>query len=92
MATDETTDMRALAARTNQLYVDLWVQSERSWPRHDDFGMLILEVAPAYLSDHQATDTLTLPCDEFNLDLDHGLAGRRYALTSDRRALHGTVL
>ncbi|MFJ7497952.1 hypothetical protein ACIQZB_44100 [Streptomyces sp. NPDC097727] len=55
-------------------------------------GELLLEVAPAYLSDHQATDTLALFCDEIGIDLDHGLAARRYALTSDRRALHGTAL
>ncbi|MGW2183683.1 hypothetical protein ACWCXX_37850 [Streptomyces sp. NPDC001732] len=46
-------------------------------------GELLLEVAPAYLSDHQAADTLALFCDEIGIDLDHGLAARRYALTSE---------
>ncbi|MCX4869724.1 hypothetical protein OIC43_45990 (plasmid) [Streptomyces sp. NBC_00825] len=55
-------------------------------------GELLLEVAPAYLSDHQATGILVAFCDDIGIDLDHGLAARRYALTSDRRALHGTVL
>ncbi|MFJ9420289.1 hypothetical protein ACIRPT_39995 [Streptomyces sp. NPDC101227] len=56
-------------------------------------GKLMLEVAPAYLSDGQAADVLRALCDEIGEDLQHGLAARRYApLTGDRRALHGTVL
>ncbi|MFB6812811.1 hypothetical protein [Streptomyces sp. NPDC056387] len=55
-------------------------------------GELMLEVAPAYLSDSQAADVLALLCDEIGEPLDHGLAARRYALTGDRRALSGTVL
>ncbi|MFE4801615.1 hypothetical protein ACFVRD_49580 [Streptomyces sp. NPDC057908] len=31
-------------------------------------------------------------CNDIGIDLEHGLAARRYALTGDRRALHGTVL
>ena len=55
-------------------------------------GELMLEVAPAYLSDTEAADVLALLCDEIGEPLDHGLAARRYALTGDRRALAGTVL
>ncbi|MCX5426196.1 hypothetical protein OHU11_00095 [Streptomyces sp. NBC_00257] len=55
-------------------------------------GELMLEVAPAYLSDTAAADVLALLCEEIGEPLDHGLATRRYALFGDRRALHGTVL
>ncbi|MFF3733292.1 hypothetical protein ACFYXM_23980 [Streptomyces sp. NPDC002476] len=55
-------------------------------------GELMLEVAPAYLSDAAAADVLALLCEEIGEPLDHGLAARRYAMPGDRRALHGTVL
>ncbi|MFE9387612.1 hypothetical protein ACFYMO_30990 [Streptomyces sp. NPDC007025] len=55
-------------------------------------GALMLEVAPAYLSDSEAADVLALLCEQIGEPLDHGLAARRYALTGDRRALAGTVL
>ncbi|MFE2015640.1 hypothetical protein [Streptomyces sp. NPDC059491] len=55
-------------------------------------GELLLDVAPAYLSDTEAADILAPLCNEIGEDLDHGLAARRYALTGDRRALFGTVL
>lgn len=55
-------------------------------------GQLMLELAPAHLSDSAAADVLALLCEEIGEPLDHGLAARRYALTGDRRALHGTVL
>ncbi|MFC9484569.1 hypothetical protein ACFTZM_00630 [Streptomyces hydrogenans] len=55
-------------------------------------GELMLEVAPAYLSDTEAADVLALLCDQIGEPLDHGLAARRYAMSGDRRALHGTVL
>ncbi|MEU3880589.1 hypothetical protein [Streptomyces californicus] len=55
-------------------------------------GELMLEVAPAYLSDTEAADVLALLCEQIGEPLDHGLAARRYALTGDRRALAGTVL
>ncbi|MEU2873063.1 hypothetical protein ABZ769_28335 [Streptomyces olivoreticuli] len=55
-------------------------------------GELMLEVAPAYLSDTDAADVLALLCDQIGEDLEHGLAARRYAMSGDRRALHGTVL
>ncbi|MEU5836435.1 hypothetical protein ABZ820_22575 [Streptomyces diacarni] len=55
-------------------------------------GELMLDVAPAYLSDADAADVLAPLCEEIGQDLEHGLAARRYALTGDRRALHGTVL
>ncbi|MFE3581389.1 hypothetical protein [Streptomyces vinaceus] len=56
-------------------------------------GELMLEVAPAYLSDSEAANgALALLCEEIGEPLEHGLAARRYALTGDRRALHGIVL
>lgn len=55
-------------------------------------GELMLEVAPAYLSDTAAAEVLAPLCDAIGEVLEHGLAARRYALTGDRRALHGTVL
>ncbi|MER5227293.1 hypothetical protein [Streptomyces flaveus] len=55
-------------------------------------GELMLEVAPAYLSDADAADVLALLCEEISEPLEHGLAARRYAMSGDRRALHGTVL
>ncbi|MFA3843315.1 hypothetical protein [Streptomyces aureus] len=55
-------------------------------------GELMLEVAPAYLSDTDAAGVLAPLCEQIGEPLDHGLAARRYALTGDRRALHGTVL
>jgi hypothetical protein len=55
-------------------------------------GELMLEVAPAYLSDTEAADVLALLCEEIGEPLEHGLAARRYAISGDRRALHGTVL
>lgn len=56
-------------------------------------GELMLEVAPAYLSDTEAaTGTLALLCEQIGEPLEHGLAARRYAISGDRRALHGTVL
>ncbi|MEV6132027.1 hypothetical protein AB0M05_35450 [Streptomyces violaceusniger] len=55
-------------------------------------GELMLEVAPAYLSDTDAADVLALLCEEIGEPLEHGLATRRYAMSGDRRALHGTVL
>ena len=45
-------------------------------------GELMLEVAPAHLSDTQAADILAPLCDENGELLDHGLAARRYALTA----------
>ncbi|MGW4982108.1 hypothetical protein [Streptomyces mirabilis] len=54
-------------------------------------GKLMLEVAPAYLSDTDAADVLALLCEEIGEPLEHGLAARRYAMSGDRRALHGTV-
>ncbi|MGW5330712.1 hypothetical protein [Streptomyces sp. NPDC004014] len=55
-------------------------------------GELMLEVAPAYLSDLEAANILALLCEEIGEPLDYGLATRRYAITVDRRALRGTVL
>ncbi|MFD8525630.1 hypothetical protein ACFV2D_37550 [Streptomyces capillispiralis] len=55
-------------------------------------GELMLEVAPAYLSDTDAADILAPLCEEIGESLEHGLAARRYAMSGDRRAMHGTVL
>ncbi|MFB6507428.1 hypothetical protein ACFYXP_33365 [Streptomyces sp. NPDC002466] len=55
-------------------------------------GELMLDVAPAYLSDIEAADVLALLCEEIDEPFEHGLAARRYAISGDRRALHGTVL
>ncbi|MEU1798850.1 hypothetical protein [Streptomyces californicus] len=55
-------------------------------------GELMLEVAPAYLSDTEAADVLALLCDQIEETVENGLAARRYALTGDRRALAGAVL
>ncbi|WP_331726438.1 hypothetical protein [Streptomyces uncialis] len=55
-------------------------------------GELMLVLAPSYLTDHEAADLLDRLCDDIGIPLDHGLAARRYALSGDRRALHGTVL
>ncbi|MFD3968540.1 hypothetical protein [Streptomyces bacillaris] len=55
-------------------------------------GELMLEVAPAYLSDTEATDILTLLCAEIGETVDNGLAARRYAMSGDRRALTWTLL
>ncbi|MBP5880743.1 hypothetical protein F3K37_42330 [Streptomyces sp. LBUM 1477] len=56
-------------------------------------GELMLEVAPAYLSDTEAaTGVMALLCEQIGEPLEHGLAARRYAMSGDRRALHGTVL
>lgn len=55
-------------------------------------GELMLEVAPAYLSDIEAANVLAVLCEQIGEPLEHGLAARRYALTGDRRALAGTVL
>lgn len=56
-------------------------------------GELMLDVAPAYLSDTEAAHSaLALLCEEIGEPLEHGLAARRYAMSGDRRALHGTVL
>ncbi|MDX3233780.1 hypothetical protein [Streptomyces sp. ME19-01-6] len=55
-------------------------------------GELMLEVAPVYLSGTEAVDVLELLCEQIGEPLEHGLAARRYAMSGDRLALHGTVL
>ncbi|MFD0396451.1 hypothetical protein ACFQ3Z_46380 [Streptomyces nogalater] len=55
-------------------------------------GELMLKVAPAHLSDSEAADVLALLCEQIGEPLEHGLAARRYAMSGDRRALHGIVL
>ncbi|MGX5397178.1 hypothetical protein ACWLMY_35630 [Streptomyces anulatus] len=54
-------------------------------------GELMLEVAPAYLSDTAAAELLVPLCDQIGETLDNGLASRRYALSGDRRALSGVL-
>ncbi|WP_411129253.1 hypothetical protein [Streptomyces sp. x-19] len=54
-------------------------------------GELMLELAPAYLSDTTAAQTPAPLCDAIGEPVEHGLAARRYALSGDRRALQGTV-
>ncbi|SFY45360.1 hypothetical protein [Streptomyces atratus] len=49
-------------------------------------GELMLEVAPAYRSDREAADVLAPFCNEIGIDLDHGLAARRYAHTPQTAA------
>ncbi|MFE4822869.1 hypothetical protein ACFRFU_41940 [Streptomyces sp. NPDC056704] len=44
-----------------------------------EIGELMLEVAPAYLSDSDAAAILALLCEQIGEPLDHGLAARRYA-------------
>ncbi|MEU3822988.1 hypothetical protein AB0E74_25695 [Streptomyces sp. NPDC030392] len=55
-------------------------------------GELMLEAAPAYLSDADAdaADRLAPLCHAIDVTLDHTLATRRYALTGDHRALGPT--
>jgi hypothetical protein len=55
-------------------------------------GELMLEVAPSCLSDTGAADVVAPLCEAIGEELEHGLAARRYALSGDRRALHGAVL
>lgn len=54
-------------------------------------GQTPLKLAPAYLSDQEAADTVLAPyADDIGCDLETILATHRYALTGDRRALKGT--
>jgi len=76
-----TPTMAALRAATADLYASAHA-----------IGELMLEVAPAYLSDTEAADVLALLCEQIGEPLEHGLAARRYAISGDPRALHGTVL
>ncbi|MEU1791991.1 hypothetical protein ABZ553_40185 [Streptomyces sparsogenes] len=81
---DPSTDPLVAAGR--QLTDDLFTSAHA-------IGELMLEVAPAYLSDTEtATGVLALLCEQIGEPLEHALAARRYAISSDRRALHGTVL
>ncbi|WP_331755528.1 hypothetical protein [Streptomyces sp. NBC_01643] len=51
-------------------------------------GQTALELAPAYLSDQEAADTvLARYANDIGCDVDTTLATRRYALTSDHRGL-----
>jgi hypothetical protein len=54
-------------------------------------GELMLEVAPAYLSDTDAVEVLAPLCAAIGESLENGLAARRYALSGDRRALDGVL-
>ncbi|MER5728901.1 hypothetical protein ABT084_11275 [Streptomyces sp. NPDC002138] len=57
-----------------------------------ELGELILEIAPAYLSDARAAERLAPLCEQIGEDLENGLAARRHAITGDRRTLCGTLL
>jgi hypothetical protein len=84
-----------LAARVRDAHADrVWASVSASSPSPTrrapgGFGCLVGVGAPLGRPSWEAY------CDvEFGIgiDLDHGLAARRYALSGDRRALHGTVL
>ncbi|MFH8739255.1 MULTISPECIES: hypothetical protein [unclassified Streptomyces] len=49
------------------------------------------EAAPAHQPDTAAADVLVPLCEQISETLDNGLAAHRYAISDDRRALHGTV-
>ncbi|WP_414170881.1 hypothetical protein ACMATS_37770 (plasmid) [Streptoverticillium reticulum] len=55
-------------------------------------GELLTEAAPAYPSETAAAVVLAQLCAAIGEDLESALAARRYAMSGDRRALHGTVL
>ncbi|MFI6689749.1 hypothetical protein [Streptomyces sp. NPDC050485] len=55
-------------------------------------GELMLEVAPAHLSDDESAGRLAVLCAQIGEPLERGLASRRYVLSGDRRARYGTVL
>ncbi|MGW2051963.1 hypothetical protein ACWCPF_43615 [Streptomyces sp. NPDC001858] len=76
-------DPRVAAGR--QLADDLFASAHA-------IGELMLEVAPAYLADTDAASgVMALLCEQIGEPLEHGLAARRYAMSGDRRALHGRV-
>ncbi|MFE0886932.1 hypothetical protein [Streptomyces rochei] len=56
----------------------------------EQLGTAILEVAPAYLSDSQAAEIIEATFGQ-RIGADTALAARRYAITSDQRALTGTL-
>ncbi len=56
-------------------------------------GRIALELAPPYLSEQAAADTILAQyAEEIGCDVETVLAARRYVLTGDRRALDGTWL
>ncbi|GGX41326.1 hypothetical protein [Streptomyces chryseus] len=56
-------------------------------------GQIALELAPAFLSDQDAADTvLARYANDIGTDVETALTARRYALTGDRHALEGTWL
>ncbi|WP_333745871.1 hypothetical protein [Streptomyces sp. IBSBF 2950] len=74
-----------LVAAGRQLTDDLFASAH-------EIGELMLEVAPAYLSDTEAaTGVMALLCEQIGEPLEHELAARRYAMSGDRRALHGVL-
>ncbi|MER7195650.1 hypothetical protein [Streptomyces flaveolus] len=48
-------------------------------------GELILEVAPAYLSDTDAANVLALLCDQIDEPLQHGFSARADETPADQR-------
>ncbi|GHF74030.1 hypothetical protein GCM10010218_63940 [Streptomyces mashuensis] len=56
-------------------------------------GRIALELAPAYLSEQEASEAvLARYAEDIGCTVETVLAARRYALTGDRRALEGTWL
>ncbi|SEG95177.1 hypothetical protein SAMN04489712_1722 [Thermomonospora echinospora] len=60
---------------------------ERLYAGAAEIGRMCLEIAPAYLSEDQASRWLEPFADEIGLTLEDVLARRRYAITGDRRAV-----
>ncbi|WP_051711658.1 hypothetical protein [Streptomyces sp. NRRL S-350] len=54
-----------------------------------ELGLLALRVAPGYVSDHDAEAVLHLLGKEIGSTCEELMAGRRYALTGDARAVEG---
>ncbi|MFG1876482.1 hypothetical protein ACGFIV_16740 [Sphaerisporangium sp. NPDC049003] len=52
-----------------------------------EVGMICLEIAPAHVSEQDASPVLALYAEEIGLDLPAVLARRRSAITGDRRCL-----
>ncbi|MEU0213365.1 hypothetical protein [Streptomyces canus] len=55
-------------------------------------GELMLEIAPAYLSDTDAADVLAPLCEAIGGKLGHRRDACCYVVSGDRRVLHGSVV
>ncbi|MEC4020450.1 hypothetical protein [Streptomyces sp. H27-D2] len=87
-----TAAQRALPATTDPHITEMRRQVDRLEALAGDIGRLMLEIAPAYLTDSQAARRLGIFAAEIGLTLEEALADRRYAISGDRRALVGIVL